>query len=288
MPLTFLGEFECADRIARYLIDSDRAERTRRRGRGISIAILRNTGHWREAWEAWVAAEEEFRLPPRRAILARAQMALSPSLPIPKSNLEEIRQDLLNWEPESEPDRYQRNVFLGLVNSRLGDWAAAGEFLAELEAQADRADTGGQEFLARGIRLAVPYLRAHLAWQQGDLDRALAEIESVRPEDLAFYSGDDASAKVLRYLRAVINQESGRHQDALRWYDTLDRGWLNSMIFTAPKHLHMGEIHDALGNTDQAILHYSRFVELWKDCDPEFRPLVEKASARLDQLREGA
>ena len=36
-----------------------------------------------------------------------------------------------------------------------------------------------------------------------------------------------------------------------------------------------------LGNT---VHHYSRFIYLWKDCDPELRPMVEDAERRLDAL----
>jgi hypothetical protein len=39
-----------------------------------------------------------------------------------------------------------------------------------------------------------------------------------------------------------------------------------------------------LRDTKKAMYHYGRFVELWKDCDPELRPLVDAAAERLGQL----
>jgi hypothetical protein len=36
-----------------------------------------------------------------------------------------------------------------------------------------------------------------------------------------------------------------------------------------------------LGEREKAADHYSRFIELWKNCDPDLRPLVEEARTRL-------
>ena len=35
----------------------------------------------------------------------------------------------------------------------------------------------------------------------------------------------------------------------------------------------------------KAIEHYQKFVDLWKDADPELQPKVREARARLDALR---
>jgi hypothetical protein len=46
----------------------------------------------------------------------------------------------------------------------------------------------------------------------------------------------------------------------------------------------MAEIYERQGNRQKAAEHFTRFVELWKDCDPEFRPLVEDARRRASPL----
>jgi len=46
----------------------------------------------------------------------------------------------------------------------------------------------------------------------------------------------------------------------------------------------LGELHASLGHREQAIDYYSRFIELWKDADPDLMPQVEaarEARARL-------
>ena len=46
----------------------------------------------------------------------------------------------------------------------------------------------------------------------------------------------------------------------------------------------LGELHEAKGNRQRAILYYSRFVDLWKNCDPELQPQVEDVRARIARL----
>jgi hypothetical protein len=52
----------------------------------------------------------------------------------------------------------------------------------------------------------------------------------------------------------------------------------------AAAHLRRAQIYDRLGNRRQARFHYGRFVKLWKDCDPAFRPMLERARAALARL----
>ena len=46
-------------------------------------------------------------------------------------------------------------------------------------------------------------------------------------------------------------------------------------------------IYERLGDQEAAAHHYARVIDLWKDCDPELRPLVEAAERALGRyLRE--
>ncbi len=66
-------------------------------------------------------------------------------------------------------------------------------------------------------------------------------------------------------------------------YDTHGKYWAD-LVFRAPSELGLAETYDALGDTTEATLRYSRFVRLWRDCDPELRPFVEAAERRLAEL----
>jgi hypothetical protein len=48
-----------------------------------------------------------------------------------------------------------------------------------------------------------------------------------------------------------------------------------------PVLLALGFLVLARGERQKAREHYARFLELWRDCDPELRPLVEEARRRM-------
>ncbi len=51
-------------------------------------------------------------------------------------------------------------------------------------------------------------------------------------------------------------------------------------------HERLGELYEARGDYARAASHYARFVDLWKDADPELQPRVAQARRRLAQLRD--
>jgi tetratricopeptide (TPR) repeat protein len=53
----------------------------------------------------------------------------------------------------------------------------------------------------------------------------------------------------------------------------------------AGSHKRLAELYDARADREKARSHYSRFIELWKDADPDLQPLVQKAKARLAELQ---
>ena len=56
------------------------------------------------------------------------------------------------------------------------------------------------------------------------------------------------------------------------------------MTDTAPAHLRLAEIYERRGERQKAIEHYSQFIELWKNCDPELQPMVQQARSALVRL----
>jgi tetratricopeptide (TPR) repeat protein len=47
---------------------------------------------------------------------------------------------------------------------------------------------------------------------------------------------------------------------------------------------HLGQLYEARGEREKARHYYSRFVELWKESDPELRPQVAEARRRMRSL----
>jgi eukaryotic-like serine/threonine-protein kinase len=52
----------------------------------------------------------------------------------------------------------------------------------------------------------------------------------------------------------------------------------------APAYHRIGEIYESQGDRTKALAYYQKFVDLWKDADPELQPLVRDARARIARL----
>jgi tetratricopeptide (TPR) repeat protein len=60
----------------------------------------------------------------------------------------------------------------------------------------------------------------------------------------------------------------------------LDRAVPDAM-YLALIYRRLGELYEGRGDRDKARGYYSRFVDLWKDCDSELRPAVTEVRRRL-------
>ncbi len=55
--------------------------------------------------------------------------------------------------------------------------------------------------------------------------------------------------------------------------------------FLGPSLKRLGELYEAKGDRSNASKQYTRFVELWKNADPELQPAVKEVQARLTKLK---
>ena len=56
-------------------------------------------------------------------------------------------------------------------------------------------------------------------------------------------------------------------------------------LFLASIRQRLGEMYEAKGNVDKALEHYTAFVELWKNADPELQPRVRDVRTRVQRLQ---
>jgi len=239
--------------------------------------------------------EAAARFDPAAALEHRAFFAAAPFLPVSREELEEVL--MLFREPLRDADstvavgsfliphrgfhESLRTYLRGIVSARLGEDGAALESAAQLE-----ADTGPEvapavpRDLAKGIR-------ARIAWERGDPAETVRILEQARmvvPTDLTWPSPFFSHGHE-RLLRAEALKSLGRDEEALGWYSSLPGGFSPfDLIYMAPAHFSQAEIHERLGRLEEAEARYARVVELWRDCDPELRPLVEEAERRLAAL----
>ncbi len=158
--------------------------------------------------------------------------------------------------------------------ARAGRLAQAKRLLAEFE-------TSVPEAIRRG-----DYTRH---WAAGEV--ALAEG---RPRDAvaAYRRWHDeafACATCGWFEIATIYDRAGQQDSALATYEqivsTPGLYSLNDNFYTlAPTYKRLGELYEARGDRAKAREYYGRFVDLWKDADPELQPVVGDVRARLAQL----
>ena len=70
-------------------------------------------------------------------------------------------------------------------------------------------------------------------------------------------------------LRSVVERQSIAYEGLVPW---------------VLAHRHLGEVYERLGRPEDAAGYYGRFVELWKDADAGFQPLVAETRERLSRL----
>ena len=234
-------------------------------------------------------------LQPATALEYEGLIATLSFLPVQRADLEAMRNRLAAWNASAVPrsthpypgfDVHQgvhhvlRLYLIGVLSARLGD-AAALSCAAEL----DRVEGSGDAVpLARDLAHSV---RAQHAFWRGEHPAAFAALELLRVEPrqvLVVLQSPFYTETAEHWLRAELLHSLGREQEAIRWYASLSQASLYDLIYRAPSHLRRGQILERLGESDQAAEHYQRVAELWADCDPELRPMLDQATAGLERL----
>ena len=283
--------------LATYLEDLERAEEFTRFGTASSIPPgLQSTAHQLLANLAvaggrWSAAEPEFAAAaaahPDSALIGRALAASLPFLGVPKAALEVIRSEVERWTPGGDVSSplpqsirpltgHLRLYLLGLLSARLGADVDALRYAGELERMPAPPESRA---LVRDLGRTI---RADLAAGDGRTEEALILLDPVKGEvpfeliRLPYFSQEHA-----RYLRSLLLHQAGRDAEALRLTEVAFTGTPNELHYLAPVHLLRAEIQQRLGNRAAAAEQYSRFLSLWRACDPALRPVVEGAKAEL-------
>jgi tetratricopeptide (TPR) repeat protein len=167
---------------------------------------------------------------------------------------------------------------LGRLSARLGDYDAALRYADEVEALK-------APFLHASVsRDKAQAIRAFVLREEGRYREALAALEAA-PRLVGFWIIDSpfTGEAQERYLRAELLADLGRNDEALRWLDGVG-DWYHSAPMRAPARLLSAQIYERLGDVENAAIQYKRFIDLWKDCDPELRHWVDAARRALEAL----
>jgi DNA-binding SARP family transcriptional activator/TolB-like protein len=243
-------------------------------------------GEWRRARQEVAAASQLDSIP---SLELWSLFAALDFIPFPRTEIDSARGALQRWDASKEsPAPLEHNSAhsgvhpylklhrLALLDIRLGDTAAARKLARALDRAGETSSTGR---LAHTLAESV---LAHLAEAAGQDPAALAHLEK---------AGWEAAASVFvseaydRYCRAELLERVGREDEALGWYGSIAERAAYELVYLAPAELHQAQIYDRRGDRARSVQHYRRFIELWKDADPELQPVVEKARERLAEVQ---
>lgn len=232
---------------------------------------------------------------PLTATETRALLSLVPLVPTSRETLKRLRAEVEALDPSTVTasgnpsfwfnvleDRHEiiRMYLAGALAARLGDASAARAYAEQLQGTEPPKEGGTvTSDLATG-------LRAHAARTEGRTEEALESLEQANM--YIFYQIPLASpydAQVLeRYTRGVLLREMGRYDEALGWLAHLGGVGAAELAYEPAAALRQAEIYEAMGQPDKAAEQYARFVDMWRDADPELQPIVEEARANLRRL----
>ena len=94
--------------------------------------------------------------------------------------------------------------------------------------------------------------------------------------------GDQARS---RLVRAELEQDLGDTRAAEAFLEGLDESWSPwDGMYRSSVYRLKGAIAEDDGRIEEAILNYTRLLELWQDCDPELLPIRDEIEARRNAL----
>ncbi len=230
---------------------------------------------------------------PERTRAAPALLAVAPFISTPPPELRRLLAGITSAPPPgpdedraglsvyfrrtpAAQDRRARLYLMGILAARLGDRTRATQRADELAALA-RSDSGSLAAdFARGVR-------AELAMSRGNAEEALREVEAMQHETyyVTAFAFPELSQARERFLHAEALARLGRDEEALEWFGSFTEFSPYDMLYSAVGHRRRGEILAALGRPEEAARENARFIELWKDADPELQPMVREARAAL-------
>ena len=134
---------------------------------------------------------------------------------------------------------------------------------------------------ARVLVEDLSYAEAGIAHAEGRVEDARAAYERGHRVSMCVVCKD--------LLLAELYDDAGVPDSAIAYYVAyVDDPW-NFRFFVdgsglGPSLERLGQLYEQQGDLMNAAVYYARFVELWKDADPELQPRVQAAQARLEEI----
>ena len=174
------------------------------------------------------------------------------------------------------------------VFARLGDTARAQALMDEFVTAVTERD-----YPAAGPRLRTHLALATVATSAGRPDEALTSIR----EGCDVIAGAFAACDRMAFLEvAEAHDRAGRADSAIAAYRRFvelralrtfapPRSAYVGTPKLAPAWRRLGELLEAKGDRKAAIDAYERFLDYWRDADPDLQPIVRSVRERVTRLR---
>jgi tetratricopeptide (TPR) repeat protein len=137
------------------------------------------------------------------------------------------------------------------------------------------------------------FLRGHIALKKGYFEEAIKELEqavsrlNAQYYDAFFwptYHAPFIDSLAQAYLK---NNDAEKAAQSYERIQNLTYGRFQWGDIYAKSFYELGKIYQQKGWKGKALESYNQFIDQWKDCNPEFKHMVEDARKRLSELVPG-
>ena len=191
----------------------------------------------------------------------------------PDAARREVEEALRRHPLASIPAEDRPYLDLAWLYADAGHPDRARQLLAEYEAT-----------VPEGVRRGQPFRHgaaAQIAFAEGRFQDAIRGYRTWYDEDSCAVCG--------LFLLGRAYEKAGQPDSALAVYEraVTTPGYLRAFEEDAtlgPTYRRLAELYEERGQLDKARDYYGRFVDLWKDADPELQPIVRDVKQRLARL----
>jgi len=191
----------------------------------------------------------------------------------PAAGLEQVATALARHPLASIPAADRPYVDLARLYATAGRPEEARRLLAEYE---------------RAVPIGVRRADVNRHAAEGDLALAQGRLQDALASYRALYD-ESGCGPCSFFERAVVHERAGQADSALGYYERYvttpgARRIFGDAYQLARAYKQLDELYQARGERTKALDYYGRFVDLWKDADPELQPLVKDVRARAARL----
>jgi tetratricopeptide (TPR) repeat protein len=179
-------------------------------------------------------------------------------------------------------------LFLGFLDINRGQIEAAKSKVKEIESKLPDISPEDRE----NVKYVLGILETEIFLAEGSKSQAIAEAEKLEGEAEAFYlstSPDEIILYNVPFYKDVLARAyaaNGEIDEAIAAYEdliTFDPHLKERYLVHPVYHYRLAKLYQEKGWTGKAIEQYEKFLDIWKNADPD-HPELEDAKKRLAEL----